>query len=69
MKNITKAELAAENAALRKQLGDMELQHAIELHTAKGGKPIPRFLQRELPLHMQRAKEMAIRSGRSVKVG
>jgi hypothetical protein len=83
MKNITKAQLAAENAALRKQLGDALFDLALWKGKAEGslreidmlrkgylhpksGKPIPTFL---LPEHMQRAKEMAMKSGITVKVG
>lgn len=64
MSGLTKAQLAAENAALRKQLGDA--QH--DLHLARGGVRVPNSL-RALPEHMQRAKQLAMSAGITVRVG
>lgn len=62
----TKAQLAAENAALRAKVSQLEL----DLHIARGNKPVPMFLRTasSLPEHMQRAKDMAMRAGITVKV-
>lgn len=88
----TKAQLAAENAALRakvSQLGvDLERtelqtidfasryseattridQLEAQLRAERGEKPVPQFLRAALPAHMQRAKDMAMRAGITVKV-
>lgn len=52
------ARLAADNAALRKQVGDLQLQLTMQAAA-----------RRPLPEYMECARQMAMTSGRAVKVG
>lgn len=86
---LTKAQLASENAALRRDISQLKIDLEIkrieyvnacehiehlndELRIARGEKPIPQFLRKQamakLPDHMQAAKDLAIKTGRVVKI-
>ena len=80
MKTITKAQIAAENAALRKQVGDLKLDLEIAqsqaaadlaaaneaLRIARGGVPIPKFLRAS---HAQLPAHMQAAKDMAMKAG